>query len=244
MHDLNSALDGIREVMPYAQGPSVRKMSKIATLLLAKNYILMLQTSLSEMKTLVSDISKHPSPHGAATTHPAARGFYPTPGQPTGMDLRALGQSAAHLTPSPGAVCGGAPGVTVSGLDFSKMPTALHRPSIGRAPPPSPLQQTHHHHQQSGQSSPTPGSPPATAGGHPPTSSSVSPTPHSTAPPYSCAPPSSMLYSMAYGVRPGLVDSLAHYPHLAAYPGIRGMAFNDLTASRATLQHSVGRLTH
>ncbi|ELU17580.1 hypothetical protein CAPTEDRAFT_41307, partial [Capitella teleta] len=42
MHDLNSALDSLREVMPYAHGPSVRKLSKIATLLLARNYILML----------------------------------------------------------------------------------------------------------------------------------------------------------------------------------------------------------
>lgn len=56
MHDLNSALDGLREVMPYAHGPSVRKLSKIATLLLAKNYILMLNSSLEEMKKLVSDI--------------------------------------------------------------------------------------------------------------------------------------------------------------------------------------------
>lgn len=62
MHDLNSALDGLREVMPYANGPSVRKLSKIATLLLAKNYILMLNSSLDEMKKLVSDIYKvHPS---------------------------------------------------------------------------------------------------------------------------------------------------------------------------------------
>ena len=56
MHDLNSALDGLREVMPYAHGPSVRKLSKIATLLLAKNYILMLNASLEEMKKLVSDV--------------------------------------------------------------------------------------------------------------------------------------------------------------------------------------------
>jgi class B basic helix-loop-helix protein 1/6/7 len=65
MHDLNSALDGLREVMPYAHGPSVRKLSKIATLLLAKNYILMLTNSLEEMKKLVSDVyrsDKRPSP--------------------------------------------------------------------------------------------------------------------------------------------------------------------------------------
>ena len=55
MHDLNSALDGLREVMPYAHGPSVRKLSKIATLLLARNYILMLNNSLDEMKKLVAD---------------------------------------------------------------------------------------------------------------------------------------------------------------------------------------------
>ncbi|ELR58076.1 Oligodendrocyte transcription factor 2, partial [Bos mutus] len=50
MHDLNIAMDGLREVMPYAHGPSVRKLSKIATLLLARNYILMLTNSLEEMK--------------------------------------------------------------------------------------------------------------------------------------------------------------------------------------------------
>jgi hypothetical protein len=63
MHDLNAALDGLREVMPYAHGPSVRKLSKIATLLLARNYILMLNNSLDEMKKLVSDIYQtHPPP--------------------------------------------------------------------------------------------------------------------------------------------------------------------------------------
>lgn len=41
MHDLNDALDELRAVIPYAHSPSVRKLSKIATLLLAKNYILM-----------------------------------------------------------------------------------------------------------------------------------------------------------------------------------------------------------
>ena len=41
MHDLNDALDELRSVIPYAHSPSVRKLSKIATLLLAKNYIMM-----------------------------------------------------------------------------------------------------------------------------------------------------------------------------------------------------------
>lgn len=41
MHDLNEALDDLRSAIPYAHGPTVRKLSKIATLLLAKNYIVM-----------------------------------------------------------------------------------------------------------------------------------------------------------------------------------------------------------
>ncbi|KAF7254099.1 Oligodendrocyte transcription factor 3 [Varanus komodoensis] len=85
MHDLNLAMDGLREVMPYAHGPSVRKLSKIATLLLARNYILMLTSSLEEMKRLVGEIygghhsafhcgtvahsAGHP-PHAAGAVHP------------------------------------------------------------------------------------------------------------------------------------------------------------------------------
>ena len=81
MHDLNSALDSLREVMPYAHGPSVRKLSKIATLLLAKNYILMLNSSLEEMRKLLPEcyrntvgIVPHPGiPTAASHTH-ARRG--------------------------------------------------------------------------------------------------------------------------------------------------------------------------
>ncbi|XP_071995624.1 oligodendrocyte transcription factor 3-like [Engystomops pustulosus] len=76
MHDLNLAMDGLREVMPYAHGPSVRKLSKIATLLLARNYILMLSSSLEEMKRLMGEIygGHHSAFHcgtvGHAATHP------------------------------------------------------------------------------------------------------------------------------------------------------------------------------
>ncbi|CAF0833209.1 unnamed protein product [Rotaria sp. Silwood1] len=50
MHDLNSALDSLREVIPYAKNPSVRKLSKMATLLLARNYIIMLTKTLDDMR--------------------------------------------------------------------------------------------------------------------------------------------------------------------------------------------------
>ncbi|XP_016422663.1 oligodendrocyte transcription factor 3 [Sinocyclocheilus rhinocerous] len=78
MHDLNLAMDGLREVMPYAHGPSVRKLSKIATLLLARNYILMLTSSLDEMKRLVSEIyGGHHSAFHCGTASPAAHQVHP-----------------------------------------------------------------------------------------------------------------------------------------------------------------------
>ncbi|XP_052469781.1 oligodendrocyte transcription factor 3-like [Carassius gibelio] len=74
MHDLNLAMDGLREVMPYAHGPSVRKLSKIATLLLARNYILMLTSSLDEMKRLVGEIygGHHSAFHCGSVSHGGA----------------------------------------------------------------------------------------------------------------------------------------------------------------------------
>ncbi|KAF2355114.1 Myc-type basic helix-loop-helix (bHLH) domain, partial [Trinorchestia longiramus] len=54
MHDLNDALDEVRAVIPYAHSPSVRKLSKIATLLLAKNYILMQSNAIEELRRVVT----------------------------------------------------------------------------------------------------------------------------------------------------------------------------------------------
>jgi len=56
MHDLNHALDSLREVMPYSKNPSVRKLSKISTMVLARNYILSLQKSVEEMQKMVSAV--------------------------------------------------------------------------------------------------------------------------------------------------------------------------------------------
>ncbi|XP_063775797.1 oligodendrocyte transcription factor 3 [Pseudophryne corroboree] len=79
MHDLNLAMDGLREVMPYAHGPSVRKLSKIATLLLARNYILMLTSSLEEMKRLVGEIygGHHSAFHCGTVAHTAPHPVHP-----------------------------------------------------------------------------------------------------------------------------------------------------------------------
>lgn len=61
MHDLNDALDELRSVIPYAHSPSVRKLSKIATLLLAKNFILMQTNALEEMRRLLACLNHHPA---------------------------------------------------------------------------------------------------------------------------------------------------------------------------------------
>ncbi|CAD89743.2 BHLH domain-containing protein [Caenorhabditis elegans] len=58
MHDLNEALDDLRAVIPYAHGGSVRKLSKIATLLLAKNHIIMKAKAIEELSVLVSQLKQ------------------------------------------------------------------------------------------------------------------------------------------------------------------------------------------
>lgn len=65
MHDLNSALESLREVMPYSNGSTIKKLSKMSTLLLARNYIVMLNRSLDEMRTLVQELSIHRVPYGS-----------------------------------------------------------------------------------------------------------------------------------------------------------------------------------
>ncbi|XP_068604230.1 class E basic helix-loop-helix protein 22 [Brachionichthys hirsutus] len=88
MHDLNDALDELRGVIPYAHSPSVRKLSKIATLLLAKNYILMQAQALEEMRRLVAylnpgqAISASSIPATTAITAPGLSAYEQPPGYP------------------------------------------------------------------------------------------------------------------------------------------------------------------
>ncbi|XP_041751989.1 class E basic helix-loop-helix protein 22-like [Coregonus clupeaformis] len=76
MHDLNDALDELRSVIPYAHSPSVRKLSKIATLLLAKNYILMQAQALDEMRRLVSYLNHGPGVTAANAAGAPGLGVY------------------------------------------------------------------------------------------------------------------------------------------------------------------------
>lgn len=112
MHDLNQAMDGLREVMPYAQGPSVRKLSKISTLLLARNYILMLSSSLEEMKKLVGDVyGGSAGVQRGSAGHPAVSPAAP----PAHLPLHPLAQSLHSLVAgAPSALSAASPAAVPS----------------------------------------------------------------------------------------------------------------------------------
>uniref|UniRef100_F6WR39 Basic helix-loop-helix family member e23 n=1 Tax=Monodelphis domestica TaxID=13616 RepID=F6WR39_MONDO len=104
MHDLNDALDGLRSVIPYAHSPSVRKLSKIATLLLAKNYILMQAQALEEMRRLVAYLNQGQSltgPIPAALTPFGQAAVYPF----SGTALAACPEKCAAFSGTPSALC-------------------------------------------------------------------------------------------------------------------------------------------
>uniref|UniRef100_UPI00398E44F9 oligodendrocyte transcription factor 3 n=1 Tax=Pristiophorus japonicus TaxID=55135 RepID=UPI00398E44F9 len=133
MHDLNLAMDGLREVMPYAHGPSVRKLSKIATLLLARNYILMLSNSLEEMKRLVGEIygGHHSAFHCGTVGHSAGH-----PGHSTSAhQVHPILGSA--LTSSPSSISASLPGISAVRPPHSLLKTS--------SAPPVPLGNTFQH---------------------------------------------------------------------------------------------------
>ncbi|MEE6468005.1 hypothetical protein FKM82_008136 [Ascaphus truei] len=132
MHDLNIAMDGLREVMPYAHGPSVRKLSKIATLLLARNYILMLSNSLEEMKRLVSEIYGGHHHHAAAAAAAAAAAYHPSTcgGVPHGAPLP--GHPVHHPLLPPHAAA-----------SLAAVRGAPHPPPPHPPPPPPPPSSSH-----------------------------------------------------------------------------------------------------
>lgn len=156
MHDLNQAMDGLREVMPYAQGPSVRKLSKISTLLLARNYILMLSSSLDEMKKLVGEVygsggaqGHHaarrvahlpPPPPAAAPPPPHPPVSTPLPLLPLAQSLHSLGGSSTaalaaaaaatlqHPTAVPAQAPRSPPSAGYLGFHASPLPSLLKDP--------------------------------------------------------------------------------------------------------------------
>ena len=144
MHDLNSALDGLREVMPYAHGPSVRKLSKISTLLLAKNYILMLNKSLEEMKKLVSDIYRQ------NPAVPSAAGMRPSPASIQPPHLSVLCQSPLSVPVSTSTaslpLSTSSLPLTAPSLPLTAASMPLAAPSMPPSMPLPPFASLHHPH--------------------------------------------------------------------------------------------------
>lgn len=99
MHDLNDALDELRHVIPYAHSPSVRKLSKIATLLLAKNYILMQTNALNELRRVLICLHQH---SGASLPQALSASVAALLGSSAGL-VRPVGQPPGkHESWSPG----------------------------------------------------------------------------------------------------------------------------------------------
>ncbi|CAF1012558.1 unnamed protein product [Adineta ricciae] len=78
MHDLNDALDELRSVIPYAHSPSVRKLSKISTLYLAKNFILLQAQAIDELKKCVLRASFMNSQPGTILSQPTTMDYNTT----------------------------------------------------------------------------------------------------------------------------------------------------------------------
>lgn len=120
MHDLNSALDSLRQTLPYSHGPSVKKISKMATLILARNYIVMLNKSLDEMKRLVTEMSMKQISQTNTPVAPVPSSISPERISPASISLPNLAPLSAGLT---------IPG-TVPSSDVQKLPPYAHVHSL------------------------------------------------------------------------------------------------------------------
>ncbi|XP_064093973.1 class E basic helix-loop-helix protein 23-like [Macrobrachium nipponense] len=98
MHDLNDALDELRAVIPYAHSPSVRKLSKIATLLLAKNFILMQSNAIEELKRIVTYLNQ-PGAHLPHLPPPATAAYDAATALPTDTPLPTTAGGFPRLPP-------------------------------------------------------------------------------------------------------------------------------------------------
>ncbi|XP_056416854.1 oligodendrocyte transcription factor 1 [Hyla sarda] len=143
MQDLNLAMDALREViMPYSathcQSSPGRKLSKIATLLLARNYILLLGSSLQELRRIIGDMSG-PGPRlllaglplfaapGSVFFSPSSGGTLGDPQHPAKLHSLSLEeqQCSAFSVPGGSSLC------TCAGCRFTHfIPTSLNMKAI------------------------------------------------------------------------------------------------------------------
>nr|XP_011454581.2 class E basic helix-loop-helix protein 22 [Crassostrea gigas] len=86
MHELNDALMALRSVLPQSQGSSLKKLSKLSTLVHAREHILSLSRSVEEMKCLVRSFSRN-KVHGVDTLERSSLNsvHYPSAFSPAGQ---------------------------------------------------------------------------------------------------------------------------------------------------------------
>ncbi len=118
--------------MPYAHGPSVKKLSKMATLLLGRNYILMLTRTVEHLRRLLAEAYAPPAAIAAlaAAKHPRSAGAL-VPHLPP-HPAHQPGPSVGHLPPV--HLAPGLPGATALGVPHSS-PAALTTESLLRMAP-------------------------------------------------------------------------------------------------------------
>ncbi|XP_018584014.1 oligodendrocyte transcription factor 1 [Scleropages formosus] len=154
MQDLNMAMDALREVMMPYSSPAAqhhphhsRRLSKISTLILARNYILLLGSSLQEMRRLLGEVSVGVGVGvgvgrgvglGGAAPRLLLAGNWPflaTPGQLllTSDSLLTSGKNSLPpqpteepTLPQPQWATGGGPGTQLCSCGACKLPHIVH----------------------------------------------------------------------------------------------------------------------
>ena len=127
MHDLNSAMDALRQVMPYAHSPSVKKLSKMATLLLARNYIVMLTRTLNEVRAMLAEAYRKQGETLPATALPTAYKLFGD-----ALSLQRSMELMSNLGPVPMT-----PNQLPPGMDPFRVPPVYGLPHPGCVPSPS-----------------------------------------------------------------------------------------------------------
>ena len=85
--------------MPYAHGPSVKKLSKMATLLLGRNYILMLTRTVEHLRRLLAEAYSPPAAIAALAAAKHPRSAVGPPASSPYTCLSATGRSPASCAP-------------------------------------------------------------------------------------------------------------------------------------------------
>ncbi|XP_036396720.1 oligodendrocyte transcription factor 1 [Megalops cyprinoides] len=164
MQDLNVAMDALREVMvPYSSpaaqshphhgqpgAPPGRRISKISTLILARNYILLLGSSLQEMRRLLGEVSVGVGV-GVGVNGPVPRllltgswPFFTAPGQLLLASDALLTSAKCPLLPPPPeepplpplqwTAAGGGPGAQLCTCGVCRIPRFAHNSPAPRFP--------------------------------------------------------------------------------------------------------------